>query len=47
MFSCRHCPKAFMAIISNPVNSTVPIVAEVFKQHGVYNPKRLESSAYI
>jgi len=25
----------------NPVNSTVPIVAEIFKKAGVYNPKRL------
>ena len=30
-----------MLIISNPVNSTVPIVAEVFKRAGVYDPKRL------
>ncbi|KAF8627529.1 hypothetical protein AX15_004387 [Amanita polypyramis BW_CC] len=34
-------PKAFVLVISNPVNSTVPIVAEVFKKHGVYDPKRL------
>ena len=34
-------PKAHMLIISNPVNSTVPIVAEVFKKAGVYDPKRL------
>ena len=33
-------PKAFVLVISNPVNSTVPIVAEVFKHHGVYDPKR-------
>ncbi|RKP27497.1 malate dehydrogenase [Syncephalis pseudoplumigaleata] len=39
--AATHCPKAFMCIISNPVNSTVPIVAEVFKKHGVYDPKRL------
>ena len=25
----QHCPKAFVLIISNPVNSTVPIAAEV------------------
>lgn len=31
----------FYLIISNPVNSTVPIAAEVLKQAGVYNPKRL------
>ncbi|KAI8901166.1 lactate/malate dehydrogenase [Globomyces pollinis-pini] len=37
----KHCPKAFIAVISNPVNSTVPIVAEVFKKAGVYDPKRL------
>ena len=30
-----------MNIISNPVNSTVPIAAEVLKQKGTYDPKRL------
>nr|AAL40803.2 malate dehydrogenase [Rasamsonia emersonii] len=35
------CPNANILVISNPVNSTVPIVAEVFKSKGVYNPKRL------
>ncbi|KAI5850926.1 malate dehydrogenase, NAD-dependent [Tricharina praecox] len=34
-------PKAKILIISNPVNSTVPITAEVFKSKGVYDPKRL------
>ncbi|EFX02123.1 lactate/malate dehydrogenase [Grosmannia clavigera kw1407] len=34
-------PKAKVLVISNPVNSTVPIVAEVFKARGVYDPKRL------
>lgn len=34
-------PKAHMLIISNPVNSTVPIVAEVYKKAGVYDAKRL------
>jgi len=34
-------PKAFVLVISNPVNSTFPIVAEVFKKHGVFDPKRL------
>ncbi|KAI0312788.1 NAD-malate dehydrogenase [Amylostereum chailletii] len=36
-----YAPKAFVLVISNPVNSTVPIVAEVFKKHGVFDPKRL------
>ncbi|KAJ1975618.1 malate DEHYDROGENASE, NAD-dependent [Dimargaris verticillata] len=39
--AATHCPKAFMLIISNPVNSTVPIVAEVFASKGVYDPKRI------
>jgi len=34
-------PKAFVLVISNPVNSTVPIVAEIFKKHGVFDPKRI------
>jgi malate dehydrogenase len=35
------CPDANLCIISNPVNSTVPIAAETLKKAGVYNPKRL------
>jgi malate dehydrogenase len=34
-------PEAKLLIIANPVNSTVPICAEVFKARGVYNPKTL------
>merc|ERR1719430_1099841 len=30
-----------IAIISNPVNSTVPIASEVFKAAGVYNPNKI------
>ncbi|UQC81517.1 malate dehydrogenase [Colletotrichum lupini] len=37
----QFCPKAFVAIITNPVNSTVPIAAEVLKKHRVFDPKRL------
>lgn len=37
----KYCPNAVLAIISNPVNSTVPIAAEILKQHGVYDPKKL------
>uniref|UniRef100_A0A7S2AJQ5 Malate dehydrogenase n=1 Tax=Octactis speculum TaxID=3111310 RepID=A0A7S2AJQ5_9STRA len=37
----EHCPDAVLAIISNPVNSTVPIAAEILKKKGVYNPKKL------
>lgn len=35
------CPKALLGIITNPVNTTVPIAAEVLKKAGVYDPKRL------
>mmetsp|Transcript_6963 Transcript_6963/g.13768 ORF Transcript_6963/g.13768 Transcript_6963/m.13768 type:complete len:352 (-) Transcript_6963:81-1136(-) len=37
----QYCPEAVLAIISNPVNSTVPIAAEVMKQAGVYNPAKV------
>jgi len=37
----EFCPDAVLAIISNPVNSTVPIAAEVLKKRGVYDPKKL------
>jgi len=37
----KSCPNASFLIISNPVNSTVPIFAEVLKEAGVYNPKKL------
>ena len=35
------CPGALLNVISNPVNSTVPIAAEVLKQKGVYDPRKL------
>ncbi|XP_048429790.1 malate dehydrogenase, glyoxysomal-like [Pyrus x bretschneideri] len=37
----KACPKAVVNLIGNPVNSTVPIAAEVFKKAGTYDPKRL------
>jgi malate dehydrogenase len=37
----KHCPAAIVAIISNPVNSTVPITAEVLKAAGVYDARRV------
>jgi len=37
----KYCPKAFLLIISNPVNSTVPIAAETLKAAGVFDPKRV------
>ena len=37
----KNCPNAMFLIIANPVNSTVPIFAEVLKKHNVYNKKKL------
>jgi malate dehydrogenase len=37
----KHCPEAILNIISNPVNSTVPIAAETLKGMGVYDPKKV------
>ena len=35
------CPKAIGCVITNPVNSTLPVAAEALKAKGCYDPKRL------
>lgn len=37
----KVCPGACFAIVTNPVNSTVPIAAEVLKAAGVYDKRKL------
>merc|ERR1711939_1191348 len=37
----ENCPDAYILVISNPVNSTVPIAAEVLKKAGKFNPRKL------
>lgn len=37
----KNCPNAMVAIISNPVNSTVPIFAERMKQLGCYDARKI------
>ncbi len=37
----KACPNACFAIVTNPVNSTVPIAAEVLKSAGVYDARKL------
>ncbi|KAJ7948723.1 malate dehydrogenase [Quillaja saponaria] len=37
----KYSPNALVNMISNPVNSTVPIAAEIFKKAGTYDEKRL------
>eukprot|EP00246_Nothoceros_aenigmaticus_P018056 TRINITY_DN9304_c0_g1_i1.p1 TRINITY_DN9304_c0_g1~~TRINITY_DN9304_c0_g1_i1.p1 ORF type:complete len:400 (-),score=90.45 TRINITY_DN9304_c0_g1_i1:213-1412(-) len=36
-----HAPNAWINIISNPVNSTVPIAAEILKAKGTFDPRKL------
>lgn len=36
-----NCPNALVAIISNPVNSTVPIFAEQMKKNGTYDARKV------
>ncbi|WP_391528053.1 malate dehydrogenase [Photorhabdus akhurstii] len=37
----KTCPKALIGVITNPVNTTVAIAAEVLKKAGVYDKNRL------
>ncbi|KAJ3285270.1 Malate dehydrogenase, cytoplasmic [Borealophlyctis nickersoniae] len=39
--TAKYAPKAKVLIISNPVNSTVPIFAETMKKAGVFDPKSI------
>ena len=43
----RTCPNALVNIISNPVNSTVPIAAEVFKRRGAYDARKLMGVTHL
>jgi len=36
-----YCPHAFIAIVTNPVNSMVPLASEVLKRHGVYDRRKV------
>lgn len=37
----QNCHNAMLAIITNPVNSIVPIASEVYMRRGVYNPAKI------
>lgn len=37
----KNSPESILCIISDPINSVVPIASEVFKHRGVYDPKRI------
>ncbi|CAH1397055.1 unnamed protein product [Nezara viridula] len=40
-FVCKFCPKAVITIVTNPVNSCLPIAAQVMKKNKVFDPNRL------
>ncbi|KAG5468511.1 hypothetical protein CUR178_01343 [Leishmania enriettii] len=37
----KHAPKAIVAVISNPLNSMVPVAAETLRRAGVYDPRKI------
>ena len=37
----KICPKAYVCIITNPVNSTLPIACKVLEQHGVFDSSKV------
>ncbi|KAL1497759.1 hypothetical protein ABEB36_008662 [Hypothenemus hampei] len=37
----KNCPRAFIALATNPINSLVPMVSEILKKCGAYNPNGL------
>ncbi|KAK6916104.1 Lactate/malate dehydrogenase, N-terminal [Dillenia turbinata] len=37
----KCCPRAIVKLITHPVNSTIPIAAEVIKKVGTFDPKKL------
>merc|ERR1712038_1482353 len=39
--AAEACPEAMIAIMGNPVNSTVPIASEMFKKAGKLNPNKI------
>ena len=44
--AAKYCPNAIITIISNPVNSTVPICVEVLKAAGVFDPRKVGGSVH-
>ncbi|TYJ54587.1 malate dehydrogenase, NAD-dependent [Cryptococcus floricola] len=43
----KACPKAYILVISNPVNSTVPVFAETLKKAGVFDPRKLFGVSHL
>ncbi|MFH4983221.1 hypothetical protein AB6A40_009930 [Gnathostoma spinigerum] len=45
--SAKTCPKALLAVITNPVNSTVPIACEVLKNNGISDVGRVFGVTFL
>lgn len=43
----KHCPDAVICLISNPVNSLVPMCKEVLVRRGCFNPSKLLGVTYL
>ncbi|WVR08066.1 malate dehydrogenase, NAD-dependent [Kwoniella sp. DSM 27419] len=43
----KNAPNAMVLVISNPVNSTVPVFAEAFKKAGCFDPKKLFGVSHL
>ncbi|OJJ31401.1 hypothetical protein ASPWEDRAFT_141631 [Aspergillus wentii DTO 134E9] len=39
--AAHSCPKATFCVVTNPVNSTVPVAAQALRKAGAFDPKRL------
>ena len=39
--AAKFCPRAMICVVSNPVNSLVPVFSEVLKKNGCYDPRRV------
>ncbi|XP_014601535.1 PREDICTED: malate dehydrogenase, mitochondrial-like [Polistes canadensis] len=43
----ESCPTALIAIVSNPIDTLVPVAAHIFKKNGCYNPAKLFGVCYL
>ncbi|XP_069698868.1 malate dehydrogenase, mitochondrial-like [Periplaneta americana] len=44
---CKVCPKALIAVLTNPINSTVPMVSEVLKRNNCYDANKVFGVAAV
>ena len=37
----KNCPSALLCVITNPINAIIPIVSELYRRAGCYDPRRI------